>query len=140
MNITFQFDCTDIDWDAAAAMLTEGLGPRDPEELRTAFENSGVVCFAFDGDHLVGLGRALTDGAYQAAVYDLCLLPPYRKQGLGGMILDQIMRRAKARTTILYSVPGKEGFYARHGFRPMKTAMALYAERAGEMAEQGYIE
>lgn len=140
MNITFQFDCLDIAWDKAAAILAEGLGPRDPEELRTAFENSGAVCFAFDGDQLVGLGRALTDGVFQAAVYDLCLAPQYRKMGLGGMILDQIMRRTKARTTILYAVPGGESFYTRHGFRPMKTAMAHFGERTAEMAEKGYTE
>jgi hypothetical protein len=39
---------------------------------------------------------------------------------------------------ILYAVPGREGFYAKFGFKPMTTAMAIFADPA-QAAERGLI-
>jgi hypothetical protein len=39
---------------------------------------------------------------------------------------------------ILYAVPGKEPFYKRFGFLPMKTAMAIF-ENERQQLERGYL-
>ena len=44
---------------------------------------SYAVIYVFDSDKLIGLGRALCDGEYQAAIsiYDVVLLPEYQVLG-----------------------------------------------------------
>jgi hypothetical protein len=49
------------------------------------------------------------------------------------------MRAAEAPNIILHSVPGKEAFYAKLGFRKMKTAMARFA-LPDVQQRGGYIE
>lgn len=132
--------CEGIDWENAARIFKLApLGTRDPSKLRRCFEATHTVCFAFHDDRLVGLGRALSDGVYQAAVYDLCLLPEYQGKGLGTLMLQDIMDRCGAEHIILYAVPGKEDFYRRLGFSRMLTAMSHKADPA-KMREGGYIE
>ncbi len=47
---------------------------RTPEQYAAAFANS-VVRLAYDGDRLVGVARAISDGVRCAAVFDVCVLP-----------------------------------------------------------------
>jgi len=42
------------------------------------------------------------------------------------------------RKIILYSVPGKEGFYRRFGFLRMRTAMAIFQNQQQQI-ERGYL-
>lgn len=118
-------DCSSIDWFAAVEVFRRApLGSREPDKLKRAFENSFTAVFAFDGESLVGLGRAICDGEYQAAIYDVVVLPEYQGRSVGKMIMDKIMSSLPVKNIILYAVPGKEGFYKKSGFHLMKTAMA----------------
>ena len=141
MKVSLCFDTEGIDWVRAADVFRRApLGIRDPEKLQRAFENSGTVCFAFHKDRLMGMARALSDGEYHAAVYDLVVLPEYQGQGIGRKIVAALHRRLPVRTTILYAVPGKEPFYRKLGYAKMLTAMARRAENPGAFRDQGYIE
>ena len=40
-------------------------------KLKSAFLASYAVIYVSDSDKLIGLGRALCDGEYQAAIYDM---------------------------------------------------------------------
>ena len=42
---------------------------------KKSFENSHTVIFVFDNEKLIGFGRAISDGVYQAAIYDVAVLP-----------------------------------------------------------------
>jgi len=129
-----------VDWAEAAAIFERApLGTREPDRLERTCHNSDLVCFAWDGDTLVGLGRALSDGEAQSVVYDLCMLPEYQGKGLGTEMMKAIMERLDTPSVVLWAVPGKEGFYARFGFKPMLTAMAL-TEDPAHSAARGYIE
>jgi len=140
MDAELIFSCENVDWNEAAGVFARApLGMRIPGRLKKAFEASHTVCFAYHGGRLVGLGRAISDGVYQAAIYDLCLLPEHQGQGLGRTIMQAILARLDVEHVILYSVPGKEGFYRRLGFARMLTAMSRH--RAPEkLAAGGYIE
>lgn len=128
-----------VDWAEAAAIFERApLGTREPDRLERTCHNSDLVCFAWDGDTLVGLGRALSDGEAQSVVYDLCMLPEYQGKGLGTEMMKAIMERLDTPSVVLWAVPGKEGFYARFGFKPMLTAMAL-TEDPAHSAARGYI-
>ncbi len=138
-GVKLSFDTEGVDWaDAARIFERAPLGTREPDLLRRTFENSDLVCFARDGNALVGMARALSDGLVQSVIYDLCMLPEYQGRGLGKRIMRDMMARLNTRTTVLWAVPGKEGFYARLGFRPMLTAMAVM-EDPEKSASQGYI-
>jgi len=89
---------------------------------------------------LVGMGRALSDGEYQAAIYDLVVLPAYQSKGIGRQIMEAIQRRLPVKTIILYAVPGKELFYKNLGYFKMQTAMARRNEALEEFRLEGYIE
>lgn len=89
MTFTFSFELKNVDWIEAAEIFRRApLGTREPEKLRRACENSYLVCFAYAGDRLVGMGRALSDGEYQAAIYDLVVLPEYQGLGIGRQIME----------------------------------------------------
>jgi GNAT superfamily N-acetyltransferase len=116
-----------IDWEEAAIVFERaplGARRRDPEQLRRAFASSYTVIFVFDADRLVGLGRALCDGEYQAAIYDMVLLPQYQGKGIGKEMLNRLCAQLPVENIILYAVPGREGFYKKCGFKKMITAMA----------------
>lgn len=133
-------NCSEIDWVAAAEVFRLApLGTREPSKLKRAFENSFTTVFVFDKDMLIGLGRATCDGEYQAAIYDVVVLPQYQGKGIGKKIMDQIISSLPVENIILYSVPGKEGFYRKYGFRLMMTAMAQLSLRLAD-PQAGYLE
>ncbi len=140
MDFTFRYDCKDIDWGVVAQTLKQvGMANFTPEVHKKAFENSRVVVFVFYEETLVGFGRALSDGAYQAAIYDVAIVPEYQGQGLGGFIVDRIKKSLPQCNFILYAAPGKEEFYAKMGFRKMRTGMALFTH-PDAMSKKGITE
>lgn len=139
-DIRLDFTTQDVNWAEACTIFERApLGTREPEVLQPTFENSDLVCFAWDGDTLVGMGRALSDGLVQSVIYDLCMLPEYQGKKLGTRMMTAMIERLNTKTVVLWSVPGKEDFYARLGFKSMLTAMAL-VENPEETAGKGYIE
>jgi len=132
-------DCSVIDWLVAAEVFRLApLGSRDPQKLKKSFENSFMTVFAFDRERLVGLGRAISDGVDQAAIYDVVVLPEYQGRGTGRMIMDKIISSLPVENIILYAVPGKEGFYKKCGFHFMNTAMAQLIPGMSN-SEAGYL-
>lgn len=134
-------DCTGVDWQLVMDTLRQvGMGYHRPERHRTAFENSYAVVFAYDGVRMIGFGRAVSDGAYQAALYDIAVTTEYQQKGIGAAIVGDILERLPAACNIiLYAMPGREGFYGKRGFRRMKTAMARFV-RAELMQEKGFTD
>ena len=140
MNLRLQFDTSNIHWERVAEILqTVGMAYHDSATHKTAFENSYVVVFAFDDDEMIGFGRAISDGAYQAAVYDVAVLPDYQGKGIGKAIVDRIVAKCLNCNVILYAAPGKDLFYEKFKFRKMKTGMALFTN-AERMKQRGFTE
>jgi ribosomal protein S18 acetylase RimI-like enzyme len=135
LDITIETGCAGVDWQQVSDTLREvGMAWHDPELHRKAFENSHTTLFVYHGGRLIGFGRAISDGAYQAAVYDVAVLPEFQGQGIGKTIVGRILSRLPHCNVILYAAPGREGFYEKLGFRRLKTGMALF--RNGEAARQ----
>lgn len=140
MDIEIRSGCSGVDWQVVAETLKRvGMAHHDPGVHRKAFENSHTTVFAYSGDRLTGFGRAISDGAYQAALYDVAVVPEFQRKGIGTAIIQNILARLPACNIILYASPGKEDFYRALGFRRMKTGMALFG-KAEEMREKGFTE
>lgn len=140
MNLRIQYSCRNIDWNCVSEILKKvGMSYFEEKLHREAFENSHTVVFAFDSDKLIGFGRAISDGVYQAAIYDVAVLPEYQGKNVGSTIVESILKDIPQCNFILYASPGKEGFYRKLNFRKMKTGMAFFRNER-KMQAKGFIE
>ena len=140
MNVELKFDCAGVDWAFVSETLRRvGMASRAPELHRKAFEASHTVVFAYADGRPVGFGRAISDGAYQAAVYEMAVVPEFQRQGIGAQIMRAILDRLPGCNVILYASPGKEDFYRKLGLRRMKTGMARF-QNPDAMAEIGFTD
>lgn len=140
MTITLSFSTDGIDWFELEALYRAApLGNKSAESLKTVFTNSRYCCFALEQGKLIGAGRALADGADCSYICDVAVLPSHQGTGIGKEIVAKLVALSQGhRKIILYSVPGKEGFYSRFGFQKMLTAMAIF-ENQQQALEQGYL-
>jgi ribosomal protein S18 acetylase RimI-like enzyme len=140
MELNIVYDCSKTDWKTVSETLKNvGMAYEEPDVHKKAFEASQSVVFVYKDSQLIGFGRAISDGAYQAAVYDVAVVPEFQKMGVGRMIMEKILERLKGCNIILYARPGKEGFYRKLGLRNMKTGMALF-KNPERMKERGFTD
>lgn len=129
-----------VDWTCLEDLFIRApLGARSAAALEQVFRNSQIALFAYDGDRLVAAGRALTDKVSWTIIFDVVVDPDCQGKGLGKMMVEALASGSGARNVMLQSVPGKQDFYARLGYRPMTTAMAKYDDPQWALAN-GYIE
>lgn len=139
MDFRIQENCEGIDFQKVREYLKDaGMGFYDASLHEHAFRASYSVVFVFHDEKMIGFGRAISDGAYQAAVYDVVVLPEYQSRGIGKLIMSHILRKVSSCNVILYASPGKEAFYSKLGFSIMKTGMAFFLNPQ-KMKEKGMI-
>ncbi len=125
----FKTDTESVDWAQVAALLSHfGLSQLNAETQKRVFESSYAVVFVYDGETLIGCGRALSDGVCQAAIYNIALDERYHGQGLGKEIIRRLVSQVSECNIILYTHPKTVSLYEHLGFRRMKTGMAMYRQ------------
>lgn len=140
MELDIRFDCSGVDWRIVAETLERvGMAHFEPDMHRRAFEASHTTVFVYHDGRLIGFGRAISDGVYQAAVYDVAIVPEFQGMGLGRTIMTRILSRISHCNVILYASIGKEDFYRTLGMRKMKTGMALF-RNAEAMEAKGFTD
>lgn len=142
MALTWTTTWHGIGWDELEALYrAAALGSKTAELLETVFTNSRFSCFARDAEgRLVAAGRVLSDGADCAYVCDVAVHPDRQGRGVGAEVMTRLLAMCEGhRKIILYAVPGKEAFYRKFGFRPMRTAMAVFDDEAAAFSK-GYID
>ena len=140
VQLVWSHSIDNLDWNELSALYHAApLGNKNPFSLKTAFTNSMFKCFVYEDGRLVGVGRALADGVDCSYICDVALLPSHQGLGLGKQIVAKLLSlSAGHKKIILYSVPGKEPFYKKLGFKRMSTAMAIF-EHQGLALERGYV-
>lgn len=130
-------DAVDVDWEELSALYRAApLGEKPPDALETVFSASRFTTFAYAGDELVAVGRALADGLDCAYIADVAVRPDHQGRGLGREVIRRLVARAAGhKKIILYANPGTEGFYAGLGFRRMRTAMAIWDDTQQAVAK-----
>lgn len=89
-----------------------------PETLLRALRDSHTLITAWDGERLVGLGNAISDGHLVVYYPHLLVLPDYRGRGIGKRLIERLIKRydgfhqrvlvADGRTTEFYRKCGFE--------------------------------
>ncbi|MBS0215430.1 MAG: GNAT family N-acetyltransferase [Proteobacteria bacterium] len=141
MTIQWTTSQDHIDWKELSELYRIApLGSKSPEWLQTAYANSMFKYFAFDDGRIVASGRAVADGVDCSYLCDIVVHPEHQGTGLGKEIIKKLVEKSRGhRKIILYAVPGREPFYAKFGFRRMKTAMGIFDDPEKAMSG-GYID
>ena len=101
-----------------------------PEILRNALINSHSLVSAWDGEHLLGLGNAISDGYLVVYYSHLLVLPDYQGIGIGTEIVRRLMEKYRGFHQHMLVADGRAiEFYRKCGFtRAGKTeSMWIYA-------------
>ncbi len=95
-NNIFQFsDRRELPLEGVVALYraNEWSSAGKPELLHKALTNSHSLISAWDGERLIGLGNAISDGWLVVYYPHLLVLPEYQGRGVG----SELLRRLKAR-------------------------------------------
>lgn len=91
MDYFIKLDYEGINWsDVCGVIKKAGLATHSLEDTEKAFKNSFVSVLIFHNNLLIGTGRAISDGIYQAVIYDIAVLPEYQKKGIGKIIMEKL--------------------------------------------------
>lgn len=106
------------DWSAA----------NKPDELHQALVNSHLLLTAWDGDRLVGLANAISDGFLVVYYPHILIHPEYQRRGIGRELMARLMKRYEGfHQHCVLADKNAVGFYERCGFkRSVCTAMWVY--------------
>ena len=116
-----------------------GLSNLDTEKQKQVFDNSYAVVFLLSDGKVIGVGRAISDGISQAAIYNIAVRDEYRGKSLGKVIVDELLKQVAGCNVILYTHPKHLGLYEHWGFSKMKTGYALYVNQE-EYRREGFID
>ncbi|MEB4868466.1 GNAT family N-acetyltransferase [Priestia megaterium] len=128
MKISFSHSIENVEWSRMNEIYhSVGWTNHNEEKIKKVFQSSNVVAIAYDEDNIAGFGRALSDGVFNAAIYDVVIDEHYQNKGIGQQIIENLLAQLDDISCIhLVSTAGNEEFYRKAGFRKMKTGMARY--------------
>jgi len=140
LNVSWVYSSSKIDWiELSELYKIAPMGDKKPKDLEMAFTNSMFKCFLFDGEEIVGVGRALADGVDCSYICDVAVHPNYQGFGLGKEIVHKLLNLSFGhKKIILYTSPDKEVFYHKFGFKRMNTAMAIF-DNQGQAIDLGLV-
>ncbi len=97
------------------------------EIIRQIFEASNVIALVTVNGRVIRIGRAITDGVFNAAIYDVVVHQDFQRQGIAKKIMEFLLDKLSDVSCVhLISTTGNEGFYRKLGLKKLKTGMARY--------------
>ncbi len=89
----------------SVANVFKRSGIRRPVEeldrIQRMVDNANLTITAWDGDRLIGIGRALTDFSYCCYLSDLAVDKDYQRQGIGQALITQLRDILGGEVTLL---------------------------------------
>lgn len=129
MNIRYASHIEDITKEALQALFlsVEWESGKYPDELIQTIQGSHSVASAWDGDRLVGLVNALSDGVLTVYFHYMLIHPDYQGKGIGKTMMDIMLDRYKyCKTKVLISYEGAVDFYQKCGFSKEDGAAPMF--------------
>jgi GNAT superfamily N-acetyltransferase len=139
VNIHIHRDLSKANWQEMKDVYESvGWTKHSVEIIQQVFEASNVIALAVYNGRIVGFGRALSDGVFNAAIYDVVVHRDFQGHGIGKAIIEDLLEQLKHVSCVhLIANTGKEEFYQKAGLKKLKTAMARY--RNFDLAQE-YLE
>ena len=104
-----------------------------PGALMAALANSATVITAWDGDQLVGLGNALSDGHLVVYYPHLLVHPAYQGRGVGQMIMQKFQEKyGTFHQQILVANNQAVKFYRKCGFKRAYKTSSMWIFKGNE--------
>ena len=110
----------DVDLEQLAALFASaGWHERaaDRARLRQQLVGAMFVVSAWEGDTLVGFARAISDGATNAYISTVAVLPEYQGRGIGRELVRRLTSGREGIVFILHARPKVIAFYLKCGFQ-----------------------
>jgi ribosomal protein S18 acetylase RimI-like enzyme len=111
-------DSHDIELDQLTALFNSvswQFRTADRDRLAAMVRGSMFVVSAWNEDQLVGFARAISDGAFNAYVSTVAVLPAYQRQGIGRELMRQLMEGRDGIMFVLHARPEAYDFYLQLG-------------------------
>jgi N-acetylglutamate synthase-like GNAT family acetyltransferase len=91
---------------------------------------SEAVVSAWHRGQLVGFGRATSDGAFRAVLWDVVVAQDLEGQGLGRRLVEALLASPALRSVerIYLMTTKSKGFYERLGFREVHSQWLMLSE------------
>jgi GNAT superfamily N-acetyltransferase len=103
--------------EVVALYRANGWSAAEKPELADALRGSHFLVSAWDGDRLVGLANALSDGCLVVYYPHLLVLPEYQRRGIGRELMRLLMARYEGfHQHILVADGNAIEFYRKCGF------------------------
>lgn len=99
----------------------------DPKKVQQMFEASSFVLSAWEGGHLVGVARVMTDGVLFSYLCDLAVEPDVQGLGIGRALIDGVLERCKGTELVLRDSDLSARFYEKLGFARVGNAWVIRA-------------
>ena len=110
--------------------LYESLGwssAEKPQELKDGLRHSHTVITAWDGQRLVGLGNAISDGHLVVYYPHLAVHPDYQGRGIGSEIVRRMLKRYEGIHQQMVVADGRAvDFYKKCGFKKAGSCQPLW--------------
>ena len=104
-----------------------------PDLLYKALMNSDSLITAWDGNRLVGLGNAISDGYLVVYYPHLLIHPDYQGRGIGGMIVDRFQKKYGNFHQQTLTADGEAiDFYRKCGFEKAGSTQSMWIYQGDE--------
>lgn len=128
-TIKFQFEDQDLPI-LKGIYQSVGWLKHDEKTIKKVFEASTHQVFALVDGEIIGFARAISDGVFNAALYDIVVHKDFQRKGVATIVLEEILNQLNGISCIhLISTIGNDTFYKQFGFRKLKTGMAIYQNK-----------
>ena len=98
-----------------------------PDLLYKALMNSDSLITAWDGNRLVGLGNAISDGYLVVYYPHLLVHPDYQGKGIGRMIVDRFQKKYGHFHQQMLTADGRAiDFYRKCGFEKAGSTQSMW--------------
>lgn len=128
MDISIHSDFSKVNLDEMKEIYSSvGWAKHTKEIIKQVFEASKVIALVTVNGRIIGFGRAMTDGVFNAAIYDVIVHPEFQKQGIARQIMEYLLDKLSNVSCVhLISTSGNEDIYMKLGLKRTKTGMARY--------------
>ena len=104
---------------------------RSRYELKTMLKNSSVIISIWEGNEMVGFGRATSDGSFRSVIWDVVVADNLQGNGYGSQIIKEIINSPmiiKSERIYLMTTNRAE-FYQQLGFKVNSSQKLMVYEK-----------